>query len=175
MVFQDPYSSMNPRMNVFSIIAEPWKIHKDILAKSEWRDRVAELLALVGLNADHANRYPHQFSGGQRQRIAIARALACDPELLVCDEAVSALDVSIQMQIIELLGDLRDRLGLSYIFITHDLPIVRNFADRIMVMKSGKVVEQSRTDALFGAPQDDYTRTLIEAAPKPKWEAASAA
>ncbi|SDG16356.1 peptide/nickel transport system ATP-binding protein [Pelagibacterium luteolum] len=175
MVFQDPYSSMNPRMNVFSIIAEPWKIHKDILPRAKWEARVAELLALVGLNADHARRFPHQFSGGQRQRIAIARALACDPEILVCDEAVSALDVSIQMQIIDLLGDLRDRLGLSYIFITHDLPIVRNFADRILVMKSGKVVEQSRTEELFRAPKDQYTRTLIEAAPKPKWEAASAA
>ncbi|WMT87513.1 ABC transporter ATP-binding protein [Pelagibacterium sp. 26DY04] len=175
MVFQDPYSSMNPRMDVFSIVSEPWRIHKDILARAQWRDRVAELLGLVGLNADHAKRYPHQFSGGQRQRIAIARALACDPELLVCDEAVSALDVSIQMQIIDLLGDLRDRLGLSYIFITHDLPIVRNFADRILVMKSGKVVEQNRTEALFQNPADPYTRKLIEAAPRPKWENATAA
>ncbi|WMT91717.1 ABC transporter ATP-binding protein [Pelagibacterium sp. H642] len=175
MVFQDPYSSMNPRMDVFSIVSESWRIHKDILARVQWRDRVAELLALVGLNADHAKRYPHQFSGGQRQRIAIARALACDPELLVCDEAVSALDVSIQMQIIDLLGDLRDRLGLSYIFITHDLPIVRNFADRILVMKSGKVVEQNRTEALFQNPADPYTRKLIEAAPRPKWENATAA
>tara|TARA_A100001391_G_scaffold120443_2_gene82004 strand:+ start:9140 stop:10780 length:1641 start_codon:yes stop_codon:yes gene_type:complete len=175
MVFQDPYSSMNPRMNVFSIIAEPWKIHKDILPRTKWEERVAELLVLVGLNADHAKRFPHQFSGGQRQRIAIARALACDPEILVCDEAVSALDVSIQMQIIDLLGDLRDRLGLSYIFITHDLPIVRNFADHILVMKSGRVIEQSRTETLFRSPKDPYTRTLIDAAPKPKWDAATAA
>ncbi len=175
MVFQDPYSSMNPRMDVFSIIAEPWQIHRDILPRERWRDRVSELLELVGLNPEHARRFPHQFSGGQRQRIAIARALACDPELIVCDEAVSALDVSIQMQIIRLLGDLRDRLGLSYIFITHDLPIVRNFADRILVMKSGKAVEEGRTEALFRNPREAYTRTLIEAAPKPKWLDATAA
>jgi peptide/nickel transport system ATP-binding protein len=170
MVFQDPYSSMNPRMDVFSIISEPWQIHKDILAKARWRERVEELLALVGLKPEHAARFPHQFSGGQRQRIAIARALACDPELIVCDEAVSALDVSIQMQIITLLADLRDRLGLSYIFITHDLPIVRNFADRILVMQSGRVVEEKPTERLFRQPEEAYTRRLIEAAPKPKWQ-----
>ena len=174
MVFQDPYSSMNPRMNVFSIISEPWCIHGDILEKPRWEDRVAELLELVGLRPEHARRFPHQFSGGQRQRIAIARALACDPEVLVCDEAVSALDVSIQMQIISLLADLRDRLGLAYIFITHDLPIVRNFADRILVMKSGRVVEEGMTEALFRNPREDYTRMLIQAAPKPKWDQAQA-
>src|SRR5699024_9824817 len=149
MVFQDPYSSMNPRMTVFQIISEPWVIHRDILPKAAWRDRVAELLDLVGLRPEHADRYPHQFSGGQRQRIAIARALACDPELIICDEAVSALDVSIQMQVIDLLADLRDRLGLSYIFITHDLPIVRKLADRILVMKSGLEVEEQGTEMLF--------------------------
>lgn len=174
MVFQDPYSSMNPRMNVFSIISEPWCIHGDILEKPRWEERVAELLELVGLRPEHARRFPHQFSGGQRQRIAIARALACDPEVLVCDEAVSALDVSIQMQIISLLADLRDRLGLAYIFITHDLPIVRNFADRILVMKSGRVVEEGMTEALFRNPREDYTRMLIQAAPKPKWDQAQA-
>ncbi|TPE46898.1 dipeptide ABC transporter ATP-binding protein [Amaricoccus solimangrovi] len=170
MVFQDPYSSMNPRMSVFRIISEPWIIHPDILPKAKWRDRVAELLGLVGLRPEHADRHPHQFSGGQRQRIAIARALACDPELIVCDEAVSALDVSIQMQVIELLADLRERLGLSYIFITHDLPIVRDFADRVLVMKSGRLVEEQETEALFRRPREDYTRMLVNAAPKPKWE-----
>jgi peptide/nickel transport system ATP-binding protein len=173
MVFQDPYSSMNPRMSVFQIISEPWIIHPDILPRPRWRDRVMELLDLVGLRPEHADRHPHQFSGGQRQRIAIARALACDPELIVCDEAVSALDVSIQMQVIELLAELRDRLGLSYLFITHDLPIVRNFADRILVMKSGRLVEEQPTEALFRHPVEEYTRTLVNAAPKPKWELAS--
>ncbi|MBB2972704.1 ABC transporter ATP-binding protein [Mesorhizobium sp. RMAD-H1] len=169
MVFQDPYGSMNPRMNIRSIISEPWAIHRDILPKPEWRDRVAELLELVGLSPDHAERYPHQFSGGQRQRIAIARALASEPELVICDEAVSALDVSIQMQVIDLLADLRSRLGLSYIFITHDLPIVRHFADRILVMKQGEVVEEGSTTAIFDNPRHDYTRSLLAATPRPKW------
>ncbi len=173
MVFQDPYSSMNPRMSVFQIISEPWVIHRDILPKEKWRARVAELLELVGLTAEHAERHPHQFSGGQRQRIAIARALACEPELIICDEAVSALDVSIQMQVIELLKDLRDRLGLSYIFITHDLPIVRSFADRILVMKSGCKVEEQATEALFRRPQEPYTQVLLNASPRPRWEEAA--
>ena len=173
MVFQDPYSSMNPRMTVFDIVSEPWRIHKDILEKARWRDRVTELLGLVGLNPEHAKRYPHQFSGGQRQRIAIARALACDPELVVCDEAVSALDVSVQVQVIDLLAELRDRLGLAYIFITHDLPIVRHFADRIIVMKSGEIVEHATTEEIFRNPQHAYTRQLINATPKPKWQTAA--
>lgn len=170
MVFQDPYSSMNPRMSVFDIISEPWVIHRDILPKPAWRDRVSELLDLVGLRPEHADRHPHKFSGGQRQRIAIARALACDPDLIVCDEAVSALDVSIQIQVIELLADLRDRLGLSYVFITHDLPIVRKLADRILVMKSGKVIEEQAAEALFQSPREAYTQSLLSAAPLPKWQ-----
>ncbi|WP_416356616.1 ABC transporter ATP-binding protein [Aureimonas phyllosphaerae] len=172
MVFQDPYGSMNPRMTVEAIISEPWRIHGDILPRAQWRARVRELLDLVGLNPDWASRHPHQFSGGQRQRIAIARALACDPELIVCDEAVSALDVSVQMQVIDLLADLRDRLGLAYVFITHDLPVVRNFADRIIVMRGGKVVEEADTETLFAVPRHEYTRTLLSSSPRPKWETA---
>ena len=169
MVFQDPFGSMNPRMSVRQIVSESWAIHGDVLPKARWRDRTIELLELVGLRPEHADRYPHQFSGGQRQRIAIARALASEPELVVCDEAVSALDVSIQAQVIELLADLRNRLGLSYVFITHDLSVVRTLADRIMVMEQGKVVELNDTATVFTAPSHDYTRRLLAAAPRPKW------
>ncbi|RCS22240.1 ABC transporter ATP-binding protein [Phyllobacterium salinisoli] len=174
MVFQDPYGSMNPRMSVHAIISEPWAIHGDILPQARWKDRVVELLELVGLNPEHVDRYPHQFSGGQRQRIAIARALASEPDLIICDEAVSALDVSIQAQIIDLLADLRTRLGLSYIFITHDLPIVRHFADRIVVMKQGEIVEDGSTSAIFANPVHPYTQSLLEATPVPKWMAVRA-
>lgn len=172
MVFQDPYGSLNPLMTIMEVISEPWQINRDLLPRDHWRDRVVELLELVGLSAAHSLRHPHQLSGGQRQRVAIARALASDPELLICDEAVSALDVSVQAQVIDLLADLRDKLGLSYIFITHDLPIARHFADRIIVMKNGEIVEENGTDALFAQPAHPYTRSLLASVPIPKWQQA---
>ncbi|MHA1564446.1 MAG: dipeptide ABC transporter ATP-binding protein, partial [Alphaproteobacteria bacterium] len=167
VVFQDPYSSLNPRMNVAAIISEPWAIHRDVLEKRFWADGVADLLAKVGLDADHARRYPHQFSGGQRQRIAIARALALQPELIICDEAVSALDVSIQAQVIALLARLRDEMGLAYIFIAHDLHVVEHFADRVLVMQAGRIVEQGEAKQIFEAPEHPYTRDLLAASPVP--------
>ncbi|SEK18313.1 dipeptide ABC transporter ATP-binding protein [Pacificibacter marinus] len=163
MVFQDPTQSLNPKMTVFQIISEAWAIHRDVLPKDKWRARVEELLDQVGLEAGHAERYPHQFSGGQRQRIAIARALALEPELIICDEAVSALDVSIQAQVIELLGKLRDDLGIAFIFIAHDLPVVRDFADRVLVMKSGEIVEDGSVEQIFEAPRKPYTKRLLAA------------
>ncbi|MFW2545106.1 ABC transporter ATP-binding protein [Primorskyibacter sp. 2E107] len=163
MVFQDPTQSLNPHMSVFDIISEAWVIHPDILPKAHWRDRVAELLDQVGLSPEHAQRYPHQFSGGQRQRIAIARALALEPDLIICDEAVSALDVSIQAQVIALLGELRDRLGIAFIFIAHDLPVVRDFADRVLVMERGRIVEQGTVRQIFEAPREPYTQRLLAA------------
>jgi peptide/nickel transport system ATP-binding protein len=167
VVFQDPYASLNPRMTVFDLIAEPWTIHKGVLARTAWSDRVASLLEQVGMQPEHMRRYPHQFSGGQRQRIAIARALALEPEIIICDEAVSALDVSIQAQVIALLKELRDRLGLAYLFIAHDLPLVHDIADRVIVMHRGKIVEAGRTAEVFERPQHPYTRTLLAASPVP--------
>ena len=174
MVFQDPTQSLNPRMTVHQLISEAWVIHPDILPKAQWRDRVAELLTKVGMKPEHAARYPHQFSGGQRQRIAIARALAMEPKLIVCDEAVSALDVSIQAQVIALLDGLRREFGLSYLFIAHDLPVVRDFADRVIVMKAGEIVEEGPVRQIFEDPQQPYTRALLAASldPDPEVQAA---
>jgi len=163
MVFQDPTQSLNPRMSVYDLIAEAWMIHPEILPKNQWRERVNELLSQVGLLPEHARRYPHQFSGGQRQRIAIARALALQPELIVCDEAVSALDVSIQAQVIALLDKLRRELKIAFIFIAHDLPVVRDFADHVMVMKTGEIVELGTAREIFENPRQDYTRRLLAA------------
>lgn len=167
MVFQDPTQSLNPRMSIYDIISEAFVIHPEILDKQHWKARVCELLEQVGLKADHMYRHPHQFSGGQRQRIAIARALALEPKLIVCDEAVSALDVSIQAQVLALLTRLQNELGLSYLFIAHDLLLVRDFAHRVIVMQNGKIVEQGPVDQIFDAPREPYTRNLIAASLSP--------
>ncbi len=163
MVFQDPTQSLNPRMTVYQLISEAWVIHPDILPKAKWRERVAELLTQVGLGPEHMGRYPHQFSGGQRQRIAIARALALEPQLIICDEAVSALDVSVQAQVIALLDGLRKEMGIAFIFIAHDLPVVRDFADHVMVMQKGEVVELGTVREIFETPQQAYTQALLAA------------
>ncbi|MCS7294853.1 MAG: dipeptide ABC transporter ATP-binding protein [Chloroflexota bacterium] len=166
MIFQDPYASLNPRMSVGSIIGEPLTIHKLARGK-EKRERVQELLQIVGLNPYFANRFPHEFSGGQRQRIGIARALAVSPDFIVCDEPVSALDVSIQAQIINLLEDLQDRFGLTYLFIAHDLSVVRHISDRVAVMYLGHIMELTDRDSIFENPLHPYTRALLSAVPIP--------
>ena len=165
IVLQDPYSALNPRMTVDAILREPLQIHSDLVPASHRTERVVELLEMVGLNASHRHRYPHEFSGGQRQRICIARALAVEPEVLVCDEPLSALDVSVQGQILELFRDLRDRLGLSYVFISLDLAVVRSIADRVAVMYLGRVVEQGPTERVYDNPQHPYTQALLSSAP----------
>jgi oligopeptide/dipeptide ABC transporter ATP-binding protein len=166
IIFQDPFGSLNPRMSVESIISEPMAVHK-LAERDERRDKVAALIERVGLSVDHLGRYPHEFSGGQRQRIGIARALALEPRFIVCDEPVSALDVSIQAQIINLLKDLREEYGLSYLFIAHDLRVVENISDRVAVMYLGKIVELAASDQLYGSARHPYTVALMSAIPVP--------
>jgi oligopeptide transport system ATP-binding protein len=166
LVFQDPFGSLNPRMTVYSVLAEAMNAHR-VCARHERRDRIQELLALVGLPPEAADRYPHEFSGGQRQRIGIARALAVEPDLIVADEPVSALDVSIQAQILNLLEDLQERLGLSYLFIGHNLGVVRHISDSVAVMYLGHIVEMAPTETLFAAPVHPYTQALLSAVPVP--------
>lgn len=168
IVFQDPYASLNPRMSVHDIVTEPMVVHVQTLGLNakQRTERAAELLSLVGLGPQHLRRYPHEFSGGQRQRICIARALASGPELLILDEPTSALDVSVQAQVLNLLFDLQDKLGLTYFFISHDLAVVRYLCDRVALILHGKVVEQGSSDAIFDTPQSDYAKMLIGAMPE---------
>ena len=167
MVFQDPYSSLNPRMTVSDIVGEPLDVHKLYSSKQERQERILELMGYVGLNSEHASRYAHEFSGGQRQRIGIARALAVNPEFIVCDEPVSALDVSIQAQVINMFDDLQEKLGLTYLFIAHDLLVVRHISDRIAVMYLGKMVELAEADEIYNHPLHPYSQSLLSAVPVP--------
>ncbi len=167
MVFQDPYSSLNPRMTVSDIIAEPLDVHDMYKSKEERRERILELMGYVGLNSEHASRYAHEFSGGQRQRIGIARSLAINPEFIVCDEPVSALDVSIQAQVINMFDELQEKLGLTYLFIAHDLLVVRHISDRIAVMYLGKLVELADAKEIYDHPQHPYSKSLLSAVPVP--------
>lgn len=167
MVFQDPYSSLNPRMTVADIIGEPLDVHKMYSSKEERQARILELMGYVGLNSEHAARYAHEFSGGQRQRIGIARALAVNPDFIVCDEPVSALDVSIQAQVINMFKDLQEKLGLTYLFIAHDLLVVRHISDRIAVMYLGKMVELADAKTIYESPLHPYSQSLLSAVPIP--------
>lgn len=167
MVFQDPYSSLNPRMTVSDIIGEPLDIHRMYSGKKEREEKILELMGRVGLNSEHASRYAHEFSGGQRQRIGIARALAVNPDFVVCDEPVSALDVSIQAQVINMFDELQEMLGLTYLFIAHDLLVVRHISDRIAVMYLGKIVELANANEVYGRPLHPYSKSLISAVPVP--------
>ena len=167
IVFQDPYSSLNPRMTVGDIVAEPLDVHRMCKTRAERNERVRELLATVGISSEQATRYAHEFSGGQRQRIGIARALASNPEFIVCDEPVSALDVSIQAQVVNMLEDLQHQMGLTYLFVAHDLSMVRHISTRIGVMYLGRLVEVAPADELYENPLHPYTRALLSAAPIP--------
>jgi oligopeptide transport system ATP-binding protein len=167
MVFQDPYTSLNPRMTVGDIIGEPYDIHPEVAPKGERRKKVQDLLDVVGLNPEYINRYPHQFSGGQRQRIGIARGLALNPEIIICDEPVSALDVSVQAQVINLMDRLQDEFDLSYVFIAHDLSVVRHISDRVGVMYLGKMAEIGSDEEIYDHPTHPYTQALLSAVPQP--------
>jgi len=166
LVFQDPFASLDPRMTVGDIVGEPLVVHK-VGSRQERRARVRELLDVVGFDPGYTNRYPHEFSGGQRQRIGIARALALSPDFIVCDEPVSALDVSIQAQILNLLKDLQQEFGLTYLFIAHDLAVVRAMSDRIAVMNQGRIVELGDAEEVYASPQEEYTQALLKAVPIP--------
>jgi ABC-type oligopeptide transport system ATPase subunit len=170
MVFQDPYSSLNPRKTVGSIVGEPFAIHGLYGGRSERRGKVKELMDTVGLNPEHYNRYPHEFSGGQRQRIGIARALALRPKLLIADEPVSALDVSIQAQVLNLLRGLQREMGLTLVLISHDLSVVRHMCDRVAVMRAGKIVELADNETLYSSPSHPYTKELLAAVPGARWD-----
>ena len=167
VVFQDPYQSLNPRMRVDRLLSEPWALHPDILPKRQWGEEIVRLLEAVGLRAEHAERYPSEFSGGQRQRLGIARALTLNPSLLVCDEPVSALDVSVQAQVVNLLARLRKERNLAMLFVAHDLAVVRHVSDRVMVMYLGRIIETGPTRTIFSAPRHPYTQALLSAVPTP--------
>ena len=166
MIFQDPFGSLNPRLSILQIVGEALEIHFPQMSRNDRRERVADLLKKVGLKPEMMERYPHEFSGGQRQRIGIARALAVEPRFIVCDEPVSALDVSVQAQIVNLLQDLQEQLGLTYLFIAHDLAVVEHISDHVLVMYHGKIVESASSEAIYEDPQHDYTKKLLAAVPK---------
>jgi peptide/nickel transport system ATP-binding protein len=166
IIFQDPYSSLNPRMTIGEAVTEPLIVHKMYNNPKERKEKVIELLEKVGMEADHYNRYPHQFSGGQRQRVSIARSLGLNPKFILCDESVSALDVSVQAQVLNLLQDLKDEFDLSYLFISHDLSVIKFIADHVLVMQKGKIVERGDVESVINNPQDTYTQMLIDSIPR---------